>query len=144
MVAGTVVVFAALATGCGGSGSDSGSADSPTTTLEAITTKNDYTVAPGTAIDGYVGARSDSTNPTCARSGDKWTATGTVKNSTTARADYRIYVSFVGEGNRAHAVVQTNVVGLPAGQSKEWTAAADIPRDGVSCVLRVERTTPKQ
>ena len=46
------------------------------------------------ATDGYVGASDDVQLDRCELDGDHWVAAGTVTNSTSAGAAYRIYVAF--------------------------------------------------
>ena len=110
----------------------------PTTTARPATVTS-YQIAPGLATDGYVGARQDVTDLACTGTGGSWTAGGTVTNTSTAAADYRIYVSFVDSTNHAAGIVQVDVKGVAAAEHRPWTASLPVTGTDLACVLRVER-----
>ena len=122
--------LALLATGCGASGEDDA------TTKGTVT---QVSVRPGTA-KGFVGARADVTGLTCARSGSSWRVSGKVTNPTAAKANYRIYTSFVTQDSRTVGLLETDVSLLAAGSSQSWSGRSAIKGTGLRCILRVERT----
>jgi hypothetical protein len=108
---------------------------------ERTSATTDSTVQPGTADDGYEGARIDVTDEECEPGdGGAWQARGLVTNPTDADADYRIYVAFLDGADDTQGVTQADVTGLAPGDSEEWDAELDLPgEDDLRCVLRVER-----
>jgi hypothetical protein len=99
------------------------------------------TVHPGTADDGFAGARIDVTDEECEPGeGGAWQARGLVTNPADADADYRIYVSFLDGADDTLGMTQADVTGLAPGDSEEWETELDLPgEDDLRCVLRVER-----
>ncbi len=102
----------------------------------------DVDVAPGTAIDGYVGAADDVGEVACSAGDGGRIASGTVTNPTDGLAGYRIYVSFLDEESETAALVQADVAEVGSGASTDWSAVAAIDDGEYTCVLRVERYTP--
>jgi hypothetical protein len=102
----------------------------------------DYSVQPGTATDGYVGARSDVADLECsARAGGIWQAQGVVTNPTTDIVDYRIYVAFLTGPGDTRGIVQLDVSDVDPQEARTWDGELAIPgADDLRCVLRVERT----
>jgi hypothetical protein len=96
-------------------------------------------VQPGTASDGFEGARSDVSDLSCKADGKgAWNVSGTVKNSTDAAVNYRIYTSFL-RGTETLGLVETDLENVKANDTKKWSGSMTIDADKVDCVLRVER-----
>jgi hypothetical protein len=99
-------------------------------------------IQPGTAEDGFVGARQDVTVDRCERVDDGWVASGSVTNSSGADADYRIYVAMnVENTSTTRGLVQVDA-SVADGATEPWEVV--VPLDeiwGLSCILRVERVT---
>ncbi|EAR25951.1 hypothetical protein A20C1_08723 [marine actinobacterium PHSC20C1] len=98
----------------------------------------DITDAPGTG-ENLQGALADSTVEECKRSGDEWTVSGTVTNSTAASVTYRIYVSLLNGANDTRALTQVDVDATEPGATADWKISIPVAEDDLSCVLRVER-----
>jgi hypothetical protein len=101
-------------------------------------TSTQIKVEPGTAKDGFVGARSDVSKLTCKKASTDWVAEGIVSNSTKKAADYRIYVSFM-SGTETKGLVEVDVADVEPGVSKDWDVSAALDANDVNCILRVER-----
>lgn len=96
-------------------------------------------VQPGTASDGFDGARSDVSGLSCKADGKgAWNVSGTVKNSTDTAVNYRIYTSFL-HGTETLGLVETDLENVKANDTKKWSGSMTINVDKVDCVLRVER-----
>jgi hypothetical protein len=96
-------------------------------------------VQPGTASDGFDGARSDVSDLSCKADGNgAWNVSGTVKNSTNKAVNYRIYTSFL-RGTETLGLVETDLENVKANDTKKWSGSMTIDADKVDCVLRVER-----
>jgi outer membrane murein-binding lipoprotein Lpp len=95
-------------------------------------------IQPGTATDGFEGARSDVSNLKCALSDGIWKTNGKITNSTDHPVDYRIYVSYL-RGNETAGLIEVDVAGIKSGKSEDWKAELPIVGNDVDCVLRVER-----
>jgi hypothetical protein len=96
-------------------------------------------VQPGTASDGFDGARSDVTDLSCKDDGKgAWNVSGTVRNSTNKAVNYRIYTSFL-RGTETLGLVETDLENVKANDSRKWSGSMTIDADKVDCVLRVER-----
>ena len=92
----------------------------------------------------FTGALSDVVTSTCAADGATWVGAGTVQNSSDARVDYRIWVSFLDPSGGTLGLVQSNVNGVRAGDKGDYTAAMPYTAaDALTCVLRVERRPAK-
>lgn len=102
---------------------------------------HDFTIAPGTAQDGWVGARRDVENVECTQTDTGWSATGTVTNSDTASAGYRVYVVMRGPDRQTYALLQRDLL-LEPGASAPFDATASVIADGIECLLQVERFAP--
>jgi hypothetical protein len=99
----------------------------------------DIKVQPGTASDGFEGARSDVSDLSCKADGKgAWNVSGTVKNSTDTAVNYRIYTSFL-RGTETLGLVETDLENVKANDTKKWSGSMTIDADKVDCVLRVER-----
>jgi PBP1b-binding outer membrane lipoprotein LpoB len=139
-VAGAALLAAGLLAGCTSSPAPK---PTPTATKSAAAAAKpgltDVKQAPGTGKD-FAGALADTKVEHCNPKGDGWTVDGTVKNSTDAPADYRIYVSLLNASGDTRALVEVDSTGVEAAQSKDWSV--DIPakdEKSLTCVLRVER-----
>ena len=121
---------------CSDSKSNNKSKPTTPTTKAAVVTE----VSDAPRVTGYVGARKDVTNLTCAQDGKLWKVGGTLTNPTSAPADYRIFTSFLDQSNVTRGLLQTDVKGLAAGQSKPWSGDLELDATGLHCGLRVERT----
>lgn len=130
----TIVAF----TACSGSKSKSqGKSKSSTTTTKPGVVRS----APDSPrTTGYIGARKDVTDFTCKQEGKVWKVGGTVKNPTTAPADYRIFTSFLDKTNDTRGLLQTDVNGVAPGEAKQWNGELGLASTDLHCVLRVERT----
>jgi hypothetical protein len=96
-------------------------------------------VQPGTASDGFDGARSDVSELSCKSDGKgAWNVSGIVKNSTDKAVNYRIYTSFL-RGTETLGLVETDLENVKANDTKKWSGSMTIDADKVDCVLRVER-----
>jgi hypothetical protein len=124
---------------CSAAGSSVGSEAADEDRSRAATI--DVDVRPGTAEDGFAGARIDVTEEECEQGdGGAWQARGLVTNPTDADADYRIYVSFLDGADDTRGLAQTDVNGLAPQETQEWEAELELPvEDDLRCVLRVER-----
>jgi hypothetical protein len=98
--------------------------------------------APGTGT-GFTGALADTKVLHCDPKGSGWTVDGTVTNSSSATADYRIYVSLLNSTGDTRALVEVDSNGVAVGATKDWTTDIASPDTGLSCVLRVERYPSK-
>jgi hypothetical protein len=96
-------------------------------------------VLPGTADDGFAGARIDVTQVSCDRDGAAWRVAGTVTNPLATPASYRIYTSFVDPSGSTRALQLTEVRGVDPGEPRTFAGAADADAADLECVLRVER-----
>jgi hypothetical protein len=124
-----LAVLALLLVGCSGDGD--GSADaSPSPRVSVL---------PGTADDEFVGARTDVGAVQCARDGDTWRVSGTVRNPLDVPADYRVYSAFVDGSGTTRDVTQIDVPAVGPREVREWGGSANLATDGLECVLRVER-----
>jgi hypothetical protein len=96
-------------------------------------------VQPGTASDGFDGARSDVSELSCKSDGKgAWNVSGIVKNSTDKAVNYRIYTSFL-RGTETLGLVETDLENVKANDTKKWSGSMTIDADKLDCVLRVER-----
>ena len=142
----TLGIVATIAVaGCSSSGSSkakeastptakSASASTSTTQPFVANTKN----TPGT-LKGFVGAKADVHDTTCARDGVEWNAHGLVTNPTAKSVKYRIYVSFL-NGDTTIGLAEANVPNIGAKQTGKWQQSIKVDGDGLRCILRVERT----
>ena len=99
----------------------------------------DVDTPPGTALDGFVGAREDVTLERC-EPGAGWTASGTVTNPGSTAASYRVYVSVL-DGEGTVGLGEVRVADLAGGATEPWQLDLDVAGEGFECVLRVERAT---
>jgi hypothetical protein len=99
-----------------------------------------FTDHPGTADDGFVGARSDVTDLTCEPGDDgAWQASGLVTSSASSTADYRIYVVFLKDSD-TRGIVQADVADVAPAEARPWETELALPgEEGLRCELRVER-----
>jgi hypothetical protein len=125
----TVVSMAVLLGGCTG-GDDTSADASPTPRVSVL---------PGTAEDGFVGARTDVTEVQCARDGDSWRVSGAVTNPLDVPSDYRVYSAFVDGSGATRDVTQIDVPAVGPREVRQWGGSVDLATDGLECVLRVER-----
>jgi hypothetical protein len=139
LVSSMVFLSVAALAACSTAGSSAGSEAADEDTAPGATI--DVEVRPGTADDGFVGARIDVTDEECEQDeAGGWQARGLVTNSTDADADYRIYVSFLDGADDTRGLTQADVTDLAPGDSEEWEAELALPgEDDLRCVLRVER-----
>ncbi|MBH0008180.1 hypothetical protein [Salinibacterium sp. SWN1162] len=138
----TAVPFAILAftlAGCTNDGTD-GQPEPEETSSSAEQTPGvtDISDAPGTGED-LEGALTDSTVNECERTGDEWTVSGVVTNSTDASVTYRIYVSLLNGANDTRALTQVDVDATEPGDTSDWETVIPVAEDELTCVLRVER-----
>jgi hypothetical protein len=133
--AAAVLAVAVLLGACSGDEAD----DDEVAAAERTSSTIEVSVPPGSAEDGYAGARSDVTDLACESDDGRWQATGQVSNPTDAEVDYRIYVSFLDPEDESRGLVQTDVEGVPGGEAEEWAAELDLSEEDLRCVLRVER-----
>ncbi|MFP5218933.1 MAG: hypothetical protein ACLGIG_04245 [Actinomycetes bacterium] len=131
-VGGPVVAVAAAMVVLGGCTDDAEPGDPAPTSSVAV--------APGTATDGFQGARKDVTDLTCARDDEAWVSSGRVTNPLEVVASYRIYVSFLAPDGAALGVRQVDVGDVQPGEAREWDVEQELSTGDVECVLRVERT----
>jgi hypothetical protein len=124
---------------CGSDGGDSAPTASPAARVSRPPAVTRVQVPPGTG-KGYVGARSDVTVQSCTGSAGTWTVKGTVTNSSTKAADYRIYTSFLSADQDTRGLVETDVVRVAPRARVPWTGRLPLSDSGLRCVLRVERT----
>jgi len=135
---GAILVALLLAlTACSGSKSNSKAKTTSTPTTKALVVTK---VSDQPRTTGYIGARKDVTNLTCAQDGTLWKVGGTVTNPTNAPADYRIFTSFLDQSNVTRGLLQTDVKALPPQQSRPWNGELELAATGLHCGLRVERT----
>jgi hypothetical protein len=128
--------------GCSSSGKGDSNSSSPSPSVPTATDVIQVNTPPGTAKH-FVGARKDVTDLSCRQDGSSWVVSGTVTNSSTAKADYRIYTSFLNSANDTRGLLETDVTAVAPKVSKQWTGSLSLPDDGLKCVLRVERTRSK-
>jgi uncharacterized repeat protein (TIGR01451 family)/LPXTG-motif cell wall-anchored protein len=117
----------------------SGAPGGPATTARPATVIS-IVVQPNTAA-GFVGARADVSGLSCAATGALWAARGLVTNPTDHAVSYRIYVSLLDETHGTRAVFEVDVDRVEANASRTWEGRVALGATGLSCVLRVERTT---
>lgn len=99
----------------------------------------DPAVSPGTATDGFTGARTDVSGLGCERDGATWRVSGTVTNPLGIPARYRIYTSFVDGDGTTRALRLTELPAVDPGSPRDWDDRADTDAAEIECVLRVER-----
>lgn len=96
-------------------------------------------IQPGTATDGFQGARADISDLSCKADGKGvWLVDGIVKNSSDKTVNYRIYTSFL-SGTKTLGLLETDVENVKADASKKWAGSMNLDAEKVDCVLRVER-----
>ena len=133
------LVGACALAGCSGSDTKATSAatkhpSATTTTAPAFVANTKNT--PGTLKD-FVGAHTDVSDTKCGAGAKGWIASGKVKNPTPAKAQYRIYVSFL-DGDTTVGVAESDVK-TPAGAAANWKATIGATGKDLRCILRVER-----
>lgn len=140
-----ITTSALLLAGCTGTPDAAPSTDAPsvgTTTLPPQPEQYvNFEVHPGSAEDGFVGAKDDVEVSTCEEKDGSWAFGGTVTNPTDAVQSYRIYVTVKDAANATKALVQVNANDVEAGTSTEWSGTAPVTGD-LTCSTRVERFTP--
>ena len=147
-----LVLALALLAGCSGDDAEPDTSDTAAPTTEAADDTTDTTLPPSAIVDvsvppgsdaDAVGAREDVTDEVCEAGDDGWVASGNVTNPTDDVADYRIYVSLVGDGGDTAALVESGATSVAAGESSAWSVTITEVGDGpFDCVLRVERSAP--
>lgn len=133
------LVGACALAGCSGSDAKATSATAKhrtatTTTAPAFVANTKNT--PGTLKD-FVGAHTDVSDTKCGTGDKGWTASGKVKNPTSTKVQYRIYVSFL-DSDTTVGVAESDVKAAP-GSTANWTATVGAAGKDLRCVLRVER-----
>lgn len=121
-----------------------GDATEPSTTTSTSTSVAaaapvliDVVNQPGTGeFDGAVG---DIADQSCTVAAGRWTSAGSVRNSTEAAADYRVYVSFLDPEGETLALVERDLDAVGADESQQWSVVFDTSVTDVRCVLRIER-----
>lgn len=94
------------------------------------------------ADGGFVGAASDVASQDCSGEGGTWTGWGTVLNSASEDANYRVWVAFVDAEGETVGLVESDFDGVKPGETGEYTASMPYTgADVLTCVLRVERRT---
>jgi hypothetical protein len=116
-------------------------ADEPAPIQEREPAVLDVRVAPGTADDGFTGARDDVTDLTCENLDGTWLTSGTVTNPTEGVVDYRIYSSLLDGQRRTLGVHQVDVTGVAPGEALPWEGSMRLDAADLRCVLRVERVS---
>ncbi len=115
----------------------SDSAPGETTTVPTAVV--DVKTQPGTATDGFEGAKADVSDSRCESTAGKWTVTGKVTNPANAAVNYRIYMSFIDAAGATPGLLEVDVDNVAAGASADWNGSLDIGLDDLKCVPRVER-----
>ena len=92
---------------------------------------------PGTLVN-FVGAKLDAHDTSCKADGAKWSATGTVTNSSKKPAHYRIYVSFL-QGDTTVGLSQSDFSPVASGATRDWSGSVKTSGKDLRCILRVER-----
>jgi len=94
------------------------------------------------ADGGFDGAASDVASQDCSGEGGTWTGWGTVLNSTTGDANYRVWVAFVDAKGDTVGLVESDFDGVKPGEKGDYTGSMPYTgADVLTCVLRVERRT---
>jgi hypothetical protein len=114
----------------------------PTDTAPTQAVSN-VSIQPGQSTDKFVGAASDVTTDVCKNDGAGWTASGKVKNSSGAAANYRIYVALNRKGSTdTRALLQVDKA-VADGKTEPWEVKAAITDSDLVCIMRIERTATK-
>ena len=100
-----------------------------------------FTIHPGTAEDGFVGAQEDVTVSTCEAGEGGWNFGGSLTNPAEETQSYRVYVSVKDAENFSAALVQVDVNDVESGATAEWSGNAPVEGE-LTCSTRVERFTP--
>jgi hypothetical protein len=139
-VAAAAVLAVGLAGCTGGAGSTPTKTPKATSTAKAVAKPGltETTHAPGSG-ENLVGAVADTKVTSCAQKGDGWTVAGTATNPTDAAVDYRIYISLLDKSNDTRALVETDLDGVAAKASQDWSKDIAVTDKNLTCVLRVER-----
>jgi hypothetical protein len=104
---------------------------------------SNVSIQPGQSTDKFVGAASDVTTDVCKPDGAGWTASGKVKNSSGAAANYRIYVALNRKGSTdTRALLQVDK-SVADGKTEPWEVKAAVTDADLICIMRVERTAAK-
>lgn len=130
---------AVVLAGCSGSGKDTSNSSSPNAKVPTAADVIKVDTPPGTAKQ-FVGARKDVTDLTCRQDGSSWVVAGKVTNPSTAKADYRIYTSFLNKQNDTRGLLESDVAGVAPQATEKWTGKLALADQKLTCVLRVERT----
>ena len=111
-----------------------------TTPTQAV---SNVSIQPGQSTDKFVGAAADVTTNVCKADGAGWKASGTVKNSSGAAANYRIYVALNRKGSTdTRALLQVDK-SVANGKTEPWEVDAAVIDADLICIMRVERTAAK-
>ena len=87
----------------------------------------------------FVGAKDDVHDTKCAPHNGWWTARGKVTNSSTHRARYRIYVSFL-KADTTVGLAQVDVPPMRPHATRVWVTSVKVAQPDLRCILRVERS----
>ncbi len=111
-----------------------------TTPTQAV---SNVSIQPGQSTDKFVGAAADVTTDVCKADGAGWKASGTVKNSSGAAANYRIYVALNRKGSTdTRALLQVDK-SVANGKTVPWEVDVAVSDADLVCIMRVERTAAK-
>jgi hypothetical protein len=137
VAAAAVIAIGITLTGCTNDASPKPT-PTPTATADPTPGITDITDTPGSG-EGLEGALADSEVTTCALGDDSWSVEGTLTNSSTVTANYRLYVSLLASDGETRALTQVNVDGVEPTKSSQWSTQIAVADADLSCVLRVER-----
>lgn len=115
--------------------------EATTEAAEQIEQHVEFTIHPGSATDGFVGALADATVSTCEAGEGVWNFAGTVVNPTEDTQSYRLYATLNTADNVTAALVQIDVNEVAAVATADWSGTAPVEGE-LTCSLRVERFTP--